>query len=246
MGCDIHLYVERRENGKWVTCDAWEKDPGDGGRASVPYKKSFYHGRNYDLFAIFADVRNGRGFAGVKTGEGFTPISPPRGIPADCCAEYRDVAEGWGVDGHSHSWLTVADIMSYDWTQTTTKRGVVRPQEWAAWKLNGQPESWCGGIGGSGILTVSPQRMEAAAKVVTGGDLWKLFHDGGNAFKSGPLGVAVYKNLGGAGDHGEAVTEVSWTIPYYDAGSHFLGSALPRLWRLGAPEDVRIVFFFDN
>jgi len=29
--------------------------------------------RNYDLFAILANVRNGHGFAGIKTGGGIRP-----------------------------------------------------------------------------------------------------------------------------------------------------------------------------
>jgi hypothetical protein len=104
MGCDIHLYVERRENGAWITCDQWSKDEGDD-YPHVDYQKSFYRGRNYDLFAIFADVRNGRGFAGCETGDGFVPICAPRGVPDDCCPEYRAAVEGYGEDGHSHSWL---------------------------------------------------------------------------------------------------------------------------------------------
>lgn len=246
MGCDIHLYVERRENGKWATCDTWETEKGDDYK-HVPYQKSFYHERNYDLFAIFADVRNGSGFAGVKTGDGFNPIVEPRGIPDDCCNEYREVAEYWSGDGHSHSWLTVAEIMAYDWTQTTKKEGCVHPGEWARWKLTGQPQSWSGGVNGGGIVHVSPEDMEAAARHFVGERLWDLVHD------QGPLTSKVCGRLGGAeckdGSpqwHATAYTRVRWEIPYYDAGAHFLGETLPRLWRLGKPEDVRIIFFFDN
>lgn len=236
MGCDIHLYVERRENGKWITCDAWE---GAGDDRGIPYKKRFYSERNYDLFAIFADVRNGRGFAGVKTGGAL-----PRGVPDDCCTEYREASEAYGIDGHSHSWLTIAEIMAYDWTRMTTETGVVRANEWARWRLLGAPQSWAGGIAGPGILHVSPEDMERAAHDATGGDLWRLVHES-DAFTPGPLRAAICKALGGRGD-GEAVTQVEWTIPYYEAGSNFLGTVLPRLWRLGAPDDVRLVFFFDN
>lgn len=42
-----------------------------------------FDNRNYDLFAALADVRNGVGFAGVKTGKAIEPIAMPRGIPDD-------------------------------------------------------------------------------------------------------------------------------------------------------------------
>ena len=37
--------------------------------------------RNYDWFSILANVRNGMGFAGVVTGQGFNYISTPKGVP---------------------------------------------------------------------------------------------------------------------------------------------------------------------
>lgn len=43
--------------------------------------------RNYDVFAILANVRNGTGFAGIKTSSGFDPIDTPRGLPDDLSAE---------------------------------------------------------------------------------------------------------------------------------------------------------------
>jgi hypothetical protein len=76
-------------------------------------------GRNYNLFSILADVRNGVGFAGCKAGEGFEPISMPRGFPVDaspsvkkanCCSrtvgeetekEWRAQAMKWVTQGYS-------------------------------------------------------------------------------------------------------------------------------------------------
>lgn len=244
MGCDIHFYVERREGNRWVSADRWktEKDSGD---KHVDFREAYYHDRNYDLFAILANVRNGSGFAGIKTGDGFVPISEPRDLPDDASPEVRAAAEAYGADGHSHSFLTVAEIMAFDWTQTTTLRGTVKPNEWAQWKLSGSPKSWAGAISGGGVLPVTPEQMEAAAMEVTGGDLWKLYHEG-TAFADGPLAAVVYKKLGGTHEHGAAITDVTWGIPYYDAGNEFLSTTLPRMWRLGKPEDVRCVFFFDN
>ena len=84
MGCDIHLYVERKVEGAWKSVHDFAPDKYGEGVADVSYEDRWYSDRNYDLFAILADVRNGHGFAGVATGEGFTPIADPKGIPADC------------------------------------------------------------------------------------------------------------------------------------------------------------------
>lgn len=239
MGCDIHFYVERRESGAWVTCDIWEEEDGS---LHVPYEKSFYHDRNYDLFAILANVRNGYGFAGIKTGGGFNPIAEPRGVPDDACAEYKATVERWEGDGHSHSWFTVDELLCYDWTQTALHEGVVGPQEWAHWKLSGSPRSWAGEVWGKGIKHFTPEEMEAAANKVTKDNLWDLFHDNGSLAKEGSVATAVSRALGAA----SATTKVQWSTPYYQSCRNFLGETLPRLWRLGAFDAVRICFFFDN
>lgn len=67
MGTDIHSVAQVRKDGKWLT--VLQDVCGDG--------------RNYDTFAMLANVRNGRGFAGVKTGDGFPFIAEPRGLPDD-------------------------------------------------------------------------------------------------------------------------------------------------------------------
>lgn len=67
--------------------------------------------RNYGLFAILADVRNGRGFAGDKIGEPTVPISAPRGIPADASEGYASEVD----DGHSHTWYLLSELLDYDW-----------------------------------------------------------------------------------------------------------------------------------
>ena len=47
------------------------------------------------LFAILAGVRNGYGFAGCDTGDGFRPIAPPRGLPGDVSPEVAEEARRW-------------------------------------------------------------------------------------------------------------------------------------------------------
>lgn len=236
MGCDIHFYVENRVSGVWQSADKWtpNKYAGDEGEPplSLDYKDRFYSGRNYNLFGILANVRNGRGFAGINTGDGFVPISEPRGLPEDVSEQVGAESDRWDVDGHSHSWLTVAELLAYDWTQTTRLRGYVSAAGYYTWnrwrREDGDgPESYCGDIGGRGIKKVSEQELRRRIEELTGGD----WHRQEDKVKEGLASVYC---------------QVEWEQPYYKPACDFLSLTMPRLWRLGKPEDVRVVFFFDN
>lgn len=241
MGCDIHLFVEKRVKGKWVTADKWEvdKDSEDTPkRKHVPYDKCFYKGRNYNLFAILADVRNGRGFAGVKTGAGFNPISEPRGLPDDVTPEVGLEAAGWAGDGHSHSWLTVHELLEYDWTQTTMLEGDLHALDFERWerydRARGEyPESYAGAIMGRDIKRIDEDRLrEMIAKKKADLETRKVY---------GPAWEEEMRK-----DFGDIITHSCWEMPYHKCAKNFLSECLPKLWRLGAPADVRIVFWFDN
>lgn len=67
MGTDIHSIAQVCRDGSWVTVAI--------GIYGDP--------RSYNTFAMLANVRNGRGFAGIKTSDGFPYIHEPRGLPAD-------------------------------------------------------------------------------------------------------------------------------------------------------------------
>ena len=167
-----------------------------------------------------------------RPGEGFVPINDPRGVPKDVSVGYTKWVDDWGGDGHSHSWLTVAEIMAYDWTQTTRKQGFVDPVEFARWKLTGQPRSWSGDVMGSMIRKISNEEMLAHIEGLLGAPLgWHNLHDLAETTEAAEI---------------RRVSSVSWEIPYTDAGSELLSTILPRLWRLGPPDRVRLVFFFDN
>lgn len=93
MGCDIHAHLEaKEEHGArvyWISLaelDIW---------------------RSYVLFAKLAGVRNSYGL---------TPIAEPRGLPDDVSLRTKLDADEWGTDGHSHSWVTLAEIEKADWT----------------------------------------------------------------------------------------------------------------------------------
>jgi len=87
MGCDIHLFTERKINGSWVNLNS---DLGVD--------------RCYTLFAILADVRNY---------DNNIPINQAKGIPADASKQYLDAVEDKGSYGHSHSYLTLQEILDY-------------------------------------------------------------------------------------------------------------------------------------
>ena len=91
MGCDIHLHIECKINGEWY-------------HYNHPDVK-----RDYDLFAKMAGVRGD-----------IDPISEPRGLPDDITFLTQFDAEvHWGIDGHSHSYLTVEEIQRLkEWYET--------------------------------------------------------------------------------------------------------------------------------
>lgn len=95
MGCDIHIFLERKNNkNRWVDSMIYENPMyGEG------FRPLSYYGRDYTLFATLAGVR------------GDNPIESPKGIPEDCSPEYRKLCEDWGDDGHSHSYFTLRELL---------------------------------------------------------------------------------------------------------------------------------------
>lgn len=238
MGCDIHFYVEKKNKtgSKWVTADRWAKDDEDDDRKRVVYEDRFYSGRNYYLFSILADVRNGHGFAGIKTGEGFVPIAQPKGVPKDACKEYIDEVAGMGGDGHSHSWFTLRELLDYDWTQTTHLQGWVDFPTWERWsrwdrRNHRGPKEYCGGIDGRNIRKIEPAAMDKLCE-----QFCKLEDEAQRE--------AMVK------EHASTYALAKWQVPYYSAAGSFMNETLPRLLKLAGGVDgvdnVRIVFFFDN
>jgi hypothetical protein len=234
MGCDIHLYVEAKHNGKWVNVDEYEIVHPDTTYSYKKIKYPYYDGRNYDLFAILANVRNGHGFAGIKTGEGFNPISEPKGLPVDVSPEVLHEADGWEGDGHSHSWHTVADLFAYDWTQVTTQQGYVDATTYYRWnrfepEYGEGPDTYSSMISGGLIKKISEEEMKSLIEDIS--DSISNHWD---------IEVRVANELT------NVYCMVSWETPYYAIAPYFWSHTIPRLLRLGKPEDVRIVFWFDN
>ncbi len=237
MGCDIHLYAERKnETGQWESADKWTPDDcleeGEAPRLCIDYKDRFYSGRNYDLFSILANVRNGYGFAGVKTGEGFVPLAQPRGLPVDATELVKQDSDRWDCDGHSHSFCTVAELLAYDWTQVTKHCGWLTAAEYWDWnrfrRADGDgPKGYCGGVSGPSVKHVTEDAMKEMLKPY--GANWQAEEE-----------INKDENLR------HTYVQCEWELPYYKSATEFWGETIPRLLRLGKPEDVRLVFWFDN
>jgi hypothetical protein len=237
MGTDIHAYLETFDSDglPWVSRDVWVKDDYEG--MTVPYTKTVLSNRNYDLFAILANVRNGRGFAGIVTGAGFAPMAAGRGFPEDVSAEVRSSYGGWAGDGHSTTWVTLADVLAYDWTQTSAKRGTVGLRAFARWydrgqAVNGGPSEYAGIVGGPSVKHVSIEEMEALVAQR-------------NAFRSGAEQQAFEAR------HENTYVEATWRESYaMAAGSEWWHTAVPRLINAareaGSPDRARIVMWFDS
>lgn len=123
MGCDIHCHVEQlNSKGNWrVTkdfeSDFYEKDDPTFGTSEYKYAKTPIDCRNYLLFAVLADVRNGFGFAGRETHVPLKPIAECKGLPDNVSGTVFEDHEAWDCDAHSTSWLTVKELKEFDWNQ---------------------------------------------------------------------------------------------------------------------------------
>ena len=137
------------------------------------------------------------------------------------------MSDYWAEDGHSHSWFTVQELLDYDWTQTTTLFGVLSAEFFYEWNGKRQPDKFSGEIYGPDIKHVSVEEMRSLIKTVTGGD----------KFRSVDKVKDKLKNY---------YCQVSWVESYHQATSDFWSEAMPKLLHVGKPEEVRIVFWFDN
>lgn len=257
MGTDIHCWVEKRVDGKWELVPARKGEPGfceywNGPSGADDYsadeqallKGQWDIDRDYDAFAILADVRNGFGFAGCDLGDGFKPIlgdteeTPDhrRGWPEDACALLKHES----ID-HSPSWLTLRELNDYDWKhQVATKRGVVPLPVYAAWRDTASPRKaparYCGGVSGRDCETLTMQRADDLMRI---GERTTAGWTEGPHFWDPPPG------------HPKTYVTAQWEETYDVAAGDFYAKHLPALNEVAkregvSPDDLRIVFYFDS
>ena len=120
LGCDIHLHIEVKVNGKW---EHW-------GCPNVM--------RSYMLFEKLAGVR----------GDVANAIAPPRGLPEDVTSLTRMDREVWNDDGHTSSYITSDEIehQLYPWYDSLREE----PKEQSRFSLDLFPETNFGYFFGNG------------------------------------------------------------------------------------------------
>ena len=124
---------------------------------------------------------------------------------------------------HSGSYLTLKELLEYDWTQKHTTIGVLSQEEYANSIYKGEyPSSWSGDVWGNGIVKVSEKEM---IDIIEGR-------------------YPVKEGL-----HYYVQCEFPQTTYAEEAGM-FYSKVIPALKTLipegGTAEDVRIVFDFDS
>ena len=274
MGCDIHVAIEKKSNFGWTlatvpqpspywmyhipeeylgeaiqkvddyiqanhAASAWAQNlvlptnmdefgaflrdqlPGDDGSIIFGEEPWFnwtlgtpdiYHARNYNFFAILANVRN--------NGQ-ITPISGERGLPINVSPEAKAAYEEWGADAHSPSHVTYSELLTYSWDDPLKVKCYVDESEYVLirnGRSTGQPykPKKYSGYAGSGI-----ERTEAEMDDIIAGRK--------------PRESARY------------IVKTSFDHPVRDAvGSEFLAKIFYDLATYGNPDDVRLVFWFDN
>jgi len=144
MGCDIHMFCEYKrtvkDNDVWVNADNWRINPYFGDEDETEYEISgLLSERNYTLFSALCGVRD----YSDKTPR----ISEPKGIPVDVCKEIMRESNSWDGDGHSHSYVTLAEVFAFNKLNNPVKfSGLISVEQ--AKDLNDNeklPESWCQG-----------------------------------------------------------------------------------------------------
>jgi len=104
MSCDIHILYQKKTPDGWISVSP----PAAGEYSDGPFTN-----RCYAIFAFLADVRN---YSAI------TPISAPRGLPDDLNDDsFKQDSEDYG---HTPSWLTVAELLTYNYDQEVEDRRV--------------------------------------------------------------------------------------------------------------------------
>lgn len=190
MGCDIHIFVEKRINGKWECIDTIIGD--ENGNLYVPYENRIYTERNYSLFALLANVRN---HAKIIS------ISEPRGLPDDVSEIVKEISYQWDCDGHSHSYYTLEELLNYNPEHLVKQVGYMSKETWT------------------------------------------LFQE---SLKTSKPNYDLRFPYAGWSSSGMGWERHEWEVPAKVISPNFFIETLNKLKEIGKPEDVRIVFWFDN
>lgn len=231
MGCDIHMNVEVRRDGRWHYVDPTDESK------YVPGYFHHWNDRSYITFAVLAGVRADE--------DDPPPISEPRGYPKDAdpiTVMDPDRDEDGNRTGrhqnhgdHSHTWLTLDEVFAYNWDVKYREHGVVGMSEYVrCLREKDTPRSWSGWVGGQGVRVMTPAQA-------------------GRWLRSAKGRIAMLDNVvNGDGEQPWLVAHQynvkwSWTVRLADRCESFLSWARSLPAMLGAdPKDIRLVFSFDS
>lgn len=144
MGCDIHVCLEVKQTvfgkEKWVNVDSFTWDEYD----QKLEHNDFYRGRDYDLFSALAGVRK----------RGNNPCMKEKGMPDDAHSLTVAQYEHWAGDGHSHSWLTLKELMDFQAAHSgiVKRSGMISAAQNEELKSGKTPDSWCQATNISGYV----------------------------------------------------------------------------------------------
>jgi len=122
MGCDIHTVTEIKTPEGWKAVNISE----------------IFDWRSYRMYGFLADVRN---YSAVP------PQWPNRPWPEDASSGAIEMRERWNGDGHSHTFVTLAELLAFNYDATVEDRRIT---------VQTGPNSWNGGAtaeSGGGKMT---------------------------------------------------------------------------------------------
>lgn len=146
----------------WCKPPDMSKDPEDYAYDLTRYiepgkvRDQWYSDRNYVVFAVLGNVRNGHGFAGVYTHEPLPHLSDRAGFPDDITAESLAWFDCRGGD-HSDTHVMLRDVLRFDWSQPIRSGGVVTLEEFDHYLRVGAPDNWAGDVSGGAVNFVSQE-----------------------------------------------------------------------------------------
>jgi hypothetical protein len=244
MGCDIHPVVQVRVDGHWQTVPSNEPSYEGGGDKWEAWRKwrdehpaGILGWRNYDVFAVLGNVRNGYGFARTITGEPLPFIQENRGLPKDDFEMNDGDHMGEWMGDHSFGWVSLGELEFYNWTYRRMCRGVIPAAEYEKWdRSKGAPKSYSGWVSGSKIVVVPEEQYRSTRSMVATGTMSTI------SGKVLPELVAM--------EGKDVYVDVSWGETVEQSVGKFHSVVVPWLRSLvpegGTAEDVRIVFGFDS
>lgn len=157
MGTDIHFIVQKKNGKTWEQVTTDRTDYYAKGYPTIPGEFRWKGERNYYFFAWLADVRNGHGFAGIKTFEPVKPLTSSRGMPEDFGdheAEYDEDGEPtkwFDLGEHSKGFATFAEILAHP-RRPVMQSGFLERADYVKLLEGVKPKEWCSVIDGRGII----------------------------------------------------------------------------------------------